>query len=227
MKIWHISDTHTYHNNLKIPNNIDVIVHTGDSTNTYSPAINFYEFVNFVDWYKTIDCKYKIYVAGNHDAFISEMKKDAEKILKNAGIIYLNKSEITINNIKFWGEPITPQFGNWYFMADRAKMYKHWDYIPKDVNVILTHGPAYGILDASINKNKTIDLCGDKTLRRYIETNVWKNLKLICHGHIHQKEYINPPGIFNFNNIQISNAACVEDGKFNKGIVYHGTIINL
>jgi Icc-related predicted phosphoesterase len=112
-------------------------------------------------------------------------------------------------------------------MSDRAKMHKHWDVVPNDVNVLLTHGPAYGILDASINRNNTFDLCGDKILRRYLETNKWKDLKLVCHGHIHQKEYINPPGVFNFKNIQISNAAAVEDGRFDKGVVYNGTVITI
>ena len=33
MKIWHISDTHTYHGLLDIPENIDMVIHSGDATN--------------------------------------------------------------------------------------------------------------------------------------------------------------------------------------------------
>jgi predicted phosphodiesterase len=81
MKIYHISDTHSFHNQLVIPKDIDVIVHTGDATNHSSPIFNYTEFLNFVEWYKNVDCQYKIYVAGNHDSYISEYKKDAERIL--------------------------------------------------------------------------------------------------------------------------------------------------
>ena len=35
MKIWTISDIHRQHNFLKIPENIDVVIHAGDSTNYY------------------------------------------------------------------------------------------------------------------------------------------------------------------------------------------------
>ena len=33
MKIWHISDTHTFHGLLDIPENIDMVIHSGDATN--------------------------------------------------------------------------------------------------------------------------------------------------------------------------------------------------
>jgi predicted phosphodiesterase len=227
LKIHHISDTHGFHNELVIPKDIDVICHTGDATNYRNSHMNLNEFLNFVEWYKNINCKYKIYVAGNHDSFIFEHKKEAERIMKEVGIIYLNKSEVIIEGIKFWGEPITPLFGEWCFMADRSKMHKHWDMVPNDVNILLNHGPAYGILDVLIDKNNTFDLCGDKTLRKYLEINKWKDLKAMCHGHIHCNGLLNPAGTFNYKNIIISNAAAVEDGNFNKGIAHHGNTLIL
>ena len=33
MKILHISDTHGFHNLLTIPKDIDMVIHSGDSTN--------------------------------------------------------------------------------------------------------------------------------------------------------------------------------------------------
>ena len=35
MKTWAISDTHRQHRFLNIPDNIDLIIHAGDSTNYY------------------------------------------------------------------------------------------------------------------------------------------------------------------------------------------------
>ena len=48
MKIWHISDTHTFHNLLEIPENIDMVIHSGDATNPKEPYSNKVEMENFI-----------------------------------------------------------------------------------------------------------------------------------------------------------------------------------
>ena len=40
MKIWHISDTHTYHELLEIPKGIDMVIHSGDCSNPRDPYTN-------------------------------------------------------------------------------------------------------------------------------------------------------------------------------------------
>ena len=67
MRIWHISDTHTYHDLLKIPSGIDTVIHSGDCSNPRDPYNNEPEVREFIDWYKELPIKNKIYVAGNHD----------------------------------------------------------------------------------------------------------------------------------------------------------------
>ena len=65
-----------------------------------------------------------------------------------AGIIYLNDSGIEIDGITFWGSPITPWFFNWAFNRHRGEaIKKHWDLIPHNIDVLITHGPAHTILD--------------------------------------------------------------------------------
>ena len=60
MKIWHISDTHGYHDLLSIPENIDIVTHSGDCSNDRNPYNNESEVRNFIDWYKLLPIKYKI-----------------------------------------------------------------------------------------------------------------------------------------------------------------------
>ena len=61
--------------------------------------------------------------------------------------IYVD-SGTKFDGLKIWGSPYTPTFSNWHFMADRgADIKKHWDLIPEDVDILVTHGPPYGILD--------------------------------------------------------------------------------
>ena len=67
MRIWHISDTHGFEHLLNIPDNIDIIIHSGDCSNNINPYLNENEVRQFIDWYKEVPVKYKIYVAGNHE----------------------------------------------------------------------------------------------------------------------------------------------------------------
>jgi hypothetical protein len=64
MKIWHISDTHTYHDQLTIPKDIDMVIHSGDCSNPRDPYNNEPEVRNFIHWFKSLPIKHKVYVAG-------------------------------------------------------------------------------------------------------------------------------------------------------------------
>ena len=67
MIIWAISDTHGYHEQLEIPSGIDMIIHSGDCSNDINPYLNENEVRQFIEWYKDVPVKHRIYVAGNHD----------------------------------------------------------------------------------------------------------------------------------------------------------------
>lgn len=221
LKILHLSDTHNFFEpHYQYDISADVVVHTGDAE-CYT-AIDFYKFV---EWFKLFPVLYKIYVAGNHDKFIYENKKLCKEVFDEAGIIYLDKEEVVIDGIKFYGEPMTPRFGNWYFMADRGKMAKHWNLVPNDVNVLLTHGPAKGVLDLSENRQGGLEMCGCTALKNRIKD--LKELKLNCFGHIHNNKNITNTGTRNINGVIYSNSASVEDARFDKGIIHFGNTIEI
>jgi hypothetical protein len=47
-----------------------------------------------------------------------------------------------------WGSPYTPEFLNWAFMYPRgSSANRYWDQIPHGLDVLITHGPPFGILD--------------------------------------------------------------------------------
>lgn len=185
MNVYHISDTHMQHDSLVLPDLTftDVMVCTGDATNNRNPIFNEQEFYEFVEWYTYVNVEHKIYIAGNHSSFVATHEKEARRVLESKGIIYLNKEEVTINGVKFYGDPTSPNFGNWYFMAKREKMYKHWSLIPDDVEVLLTHTPPQGILDLSYDLNGCLEFCGCKSL--YKKCQELGLLKAVCFGHIH------------------------------------------
>ena len=51
MRIWHISDTHGYHKWFEIPQNIDIVVHSGDATNSRNPVKNAKKMREFLEWF--------------------------------------------------------------------------------------------------------------------------------------------------------------------------------
>ena len=67
MKIWHISDTHSLHGQLDVPEGIDIVVHSGDATNWKDPYRNESELRAFIDWFAALPVRNKIFVPGNHD----------------------------------------------------------------------------------------------------------------------------------------------------------------
>ena len=51
MKLYHCSDTHGFHLQLNIPDGIDMIIHSGDATNSKNKIQNTDEFIAFIEWY--------------------------------------------------------------------------------------------------------------------------------------------------------------------------------
>ena len=148
-KITFISDTHNKHKHLtsKGMGNIlgsgDILVHAGDSTSMGQK----HEIEQFLKWFSNTDFEHKIFIAGNHD-FGFEKETDIDQQFKDLGVTYLFDNDITIDGIKFYGSPWQPEFYNWAFNLPRGEeLAAKWEKIPDDVDILITHGPAYGILD--------------------------------------------------------------------------------
>lgn len=224
MRIWHVSDTHGYHDLLTIPDGIELIIHSGDASNSRDPYNNEPEMRKFIDWYKSLDIKHKVYVAGNHDTSI-ESKLVVKKDFEDAGIVYLENEYATIEGIRIFGSPHTPRFGNWSFMKDRVKLERFWrKAIEEPCDIIVTHGPPKGMLDKSYDREGKMEMCGDRSLlNRIIEIQP----KLVCFGHIHNIEDIVNAGITqqSIYNTVYSNGSVVTDGKFGK-LTSNGNIMH-
>jgi Icc-related predicted phosphoesterase len=144
MKLTFISDTHSHHDNLSLESG-DILIHCGDVTRNGSLE----DAEHFAHFMAAQNFTHKIAITGNHDyCFENEKKEQAEQYLSDHGIIYLNDSGVEIEGIKMWGSPIQPEFHNGAFGRERGDEIKqHWQLIPDDTDVLITHGPAFGILD--------------------------------------------------------------------------------
>lgn len=188
LKLCFISDTHTQHDQVNIPD-CDILIHTGDATYLGKQ----HEVESFSQWFRQLPIKHKVYVPGNHDRSFEWEPEDAknwlgfEKSFKdNYGSCYLlNQEMIEIEGLKIYGDPRQPRFGNpiknWAFNVDRGEPLREvWELIPEDADVVATHGPAFGILDWAYYSSENAG-CRDLMERLY-------QVQPLIHacGHIHE-----------------------------------------
>ena len=101
LKIWHFSDTHTYHDLLTVPEDIDLVIFSGDCSNPRAMYQNYLEVDSFLTWFGNLSIKYKVFVAGNHDSSI-ESNQIKKEDFTDRGIIYLENDYVEIEGIKIW-----------------------------------------------------------------------------------------------------------------------------
>lgn len=177
MRLVLTSDTHTKENLLELPDG-DVLIHCGDFDLRHLVDINALE-----DWFSNLPHKHKLWIAGNHDFYPEGFSKEIFKIMVNFST-YLQDDEVVIEGIKFYGFPWTPIFNDWSFMLNESRMKEKVKEIPKDTDVLISHGPCYGILDQLRKANGTFgESVGSIPLRDRV-----KEIKPSIHvfGHIHE-----------------------------------------
>ena len=184
MRILHISDTHGLHRRLTDLPEADVAVHSGDFTMTGSEQ----EAIDFLNWFCDLPYAHKIFISGNHDDCLYGANING----LDSNVHYLCNSGIEIDGVKFYGVPM--------FMSDCVtdRQAKNIAKIPGDTDVLVTHSPAYGILDFDDNINY-----GDEQLLAKV-MEIHPQLHLF--GHIHAQHGITTEHGVTFSNGAIMNA---------------------
>lgn len=180
MKIWFISDTHGQHKNLVVPNGVDIVIHAGDVANHKELSANSVEVQSFLDWFSDLPIKYKIFIAGNHDTSL-EAGMFRRYIPDN--IIYLEHEFVEVDGVKIFGSPYTPTFGTgWAFNKRRDILHKFWAGIPKNLDILITHGPPKTVLD--LTENRGLEYCGCNSLLNKIKE---VKPRYSVFGHVHEE----------------------------------------
>jgi len=179
-KILCISDTHDKHN--LIPKewleDADIIIHAGDISNVGGLS----EIEYFCEWFSSLSqYKHKIFIAGNHDFGFEDKSIEANEIVrKYPNITYLQDSSVTVEGLKIYGSPWQPEFFDWAFNLPRngKQIESKWNAIDADTDILITHGPAWGMLDVTPgNLRVGCEVLTEKIANSKIRTH-------IC-GHIH------------------------------------------
>lgn len=149
------SDTHGLHSNIPAQHIIpgDVLIHAGD----FSDTGQLEQIVSFSQWLKEYPCTHKVVIAGNHDITFHEDyyhrawrrfhrdQYDCRTVRASlTNCIYLEDSPAEVAGYKFYGSPWQPFFCDWAFNLQPEQQQDIWERIPDQVDILLTHGPAYG-----------------------------------------------------------------------------------
>jgi Icc-related predicted phosphoesterase len=136
-----ISDTHTFHDQVQLPGG-DVLVHAGDMGLRGTVR----EAQACLNWLNRQPFAHVVAIAGNHDWAFA--KPELKSRLDLGRIQYLENSHTVIEGKVFYGSPVQPEFCNWAFNVPRGpEIKKFWDKIPEHTDVLITHGPPFGIGD--------------------------------------------------------------------------------
>lgn len=165
-KIAAMADSHNKHNKVTIPP-VDMFIHAGD----WSGMGRESETRNFAKWLNKLDARHIVVVPGNHEVeFEQGLPSSLNWILEECPRAHiLIDQSVVIEGVKIHGSPITPWFHDWAWnrsIREDGMVYKaprfggggsvfkqiptimpHWDLIPEDTDILVTHGPPYQILD--------------------------------------------------------------------------------
>ena len=155
------------------------------------------DIAHFNAWLGTLPHKHKIFVPGNHDLMFEDNEPYARSMMTNATVLI--DEMIEIDGVKFYGTPWTPEFFDWAFMRPDLNLTKMWDKIPDKVDVLITHGPPYGILD----QNFRYQPCGSQTLYQALSR---IEPRFHIFGHIHESQ-----GVFQMNGTTFANVSCPQN----------------
>jgi len=197
-----VSDTHELHRELEVPNG-DILIHAGDFT-MFSKSLR--EIEDFSEWLGELPHPHKLVVPGNHEFFLAA-DPSRRSLLGNAAV--LMNEWIEIDGLRIWGSPVTPQLDGVFGTGsdvDRRRLYAQ---IPEHTDVLIAHGPPYGILDVAPESGF------HSGCRELFDAVMRVRPKLHVFGHVHGAH-----GIFQTNDTMFVNAALLGlDGGIDKAAI--------
>ncbi len=200
-----LSDTHTFHEELKLPENIDIYIHAGDFTHVGE----YTETIKFLRWFSQLECKHRILITGNHEkGWWKNPSLYKSEVPEN--VIHLEDDLVQLEGLNIYGSPHTKEFYGWawpYYNEESADLI--WKRIPDNVDILVTHQPPYGVGDLSEFYRKGEDPnVGCKILLSHVER---VKPKLHVFGHIHSARGLYK--ILDWSTIFINAANCNEAYK--------------
>jgi Icc-related predicted phosphoesterase len=189
-----LGDTHELHRETNVPHG-DILIHVGDFS-MFSHSLSAIE--DFNAWLGELPHPFKCCIPGNHEFFL-ERDPSRRSLLSNATVL-INEG-IEIEGLQIWGSPVTPLANAAFGISsaeDRRRLYTQ---IPENTDLLITHGPPYGILDSAPDSDSKVH----SGCRELFEVVIRVRPKLHVFGHVHGAH-----GIFGTDETTFVNAALMS-----------------
>jgi Icc-related predicted phosphoesterase len=201
LRIVALSDTHGFHKNLTVPDG-ELLIHAGDfAMRAKKPHV-----VEFAEWFKSLPHPYKIIVPGNHDCYLDGHNYWGHELFAPA--IYLDHEYCEVMGLKIFGSPYSssiyePSMWSFDYPREGFRSKELWDSITGKLDILITHGPPYGILDLVENAHVGEDPhVGDLNLLYAVE----RSAPMIhLFGHIHECHGTTDNERTKFYNVSVCN----------------------
>jgi Icc-related predicted phosphoesterase len=141
-----MGDTHGQHRTLHVPDG-DILIHAGDFT-LFNQNRDLVRDFNL--WLFKLPHTRKYAIPGNHDFKFADPKW---RRLISAATLLLNEG-IVRDGIRIWGSPLTPSNFESFGATSEADCGRIFSRIPAGTDLVITHGPPYGILDVAGSGNR-------------------------------------------------------------------------
>ena len=139
--IFAFSDTHGNHRKLQVPENVDIVICAGDAVEDNLVGD---EYDDFIEWFSTLPCKWKIFVPGNHElSFVLGQADGIVQRMKEKGITVLEDAIEDCDGV------IIASISDNSSISDED--------IPDDIDIVVTHNPPFGILDENMGSVNILD----------------------------------------------------------------------
>ena len=141
LEVYAFADTHGNHKKQKVPENVDIAICAGDAVEDNLVGD---EYDDFIEWFASLSCKWKIFVPGNHE--LSFELGQADEIIQrmtDKGITVLQDAIEDCDGVIICS--ISPNI-------TIAK-----EDIPTDIDLLVTHFPPYGILDEGMGSTEILN----------------------------------------------------------------------
>ena len=141
INIFAFSDTHGNHRELKVPENVDIVICAGDAVEDNLVGD---EYDDFIEWFASLPSKWKVFVPGNHELSFELGQAD--------GII----QRMTDKGITVLKDAIEDCDGVIIGSTGHNIMIAQED-IPADIDILVTHYTPYGILDEGMGSTEILN----------------------------------------------------------------------
>lgn len=131
----------------------------------------------FRNWLEKLPAKEIVCIAGNHDRIFEQARHLVPKEMK---FHYLQDNTIELYGLKIYGTPWQLPFWGVFNLSD-DELEEQYSIIPKDIDILMSHAPPYGIFD-EVPRGAEQFHTGSIALRKKVFE---VNPQLFVCGHIH------------------------------------------